>query len=116
MARVIFYGDPFLQEVESYLLPDDTSWSDLGASGYVKDTFTCAMWAARNTDSFEECLIQTVNRRNDADTTGAVAGQIAGAMYGLSGIPDLWVKRLISLDDISQSANELYELGCDDDF
>jgi len=108
LAKVLFYGDPFISDVEDYVLPDNTSWDDLKSTGYVKDTFTCAMWTARNTSTFEECLIQTVNRRYDADTTGAVAGQIAGAMYGLSGIPDKWIDRLIWGDKIKQYALDLY--------
>jgi len=111
MAQVLFTGDPFIPAVNDFVLPDATPWDDLLSGGYVKETFTCAMWAARNTNSFEECLVQTVNRRYDADTTGAVAGQIAGAMYGLSGIPKRWLDALIGLDSIQASAKQLYELG-----
>jgi len=111
LARVIYHGDPFLPEVAPYVLPDDTDWNELNASGYVKDTFTCAMWAARNTNSFEECLIQTVNRQDDADSTGAVAGQIAGSMYGLSGIPSRWLEKLLWREQIEQSVRDLYKLG-----
>jgi ADP-ribosyl-[dinitrogen reductase] hydrolase len=111
LAKVIFYGDPFISDVEDYVLQDNTSWDDLKSTGYVKDTFTCAMWTARNTSSFEECLIKTVNRQYDADTTGAVAGQIAGAMYGLSGIPQKWLDRLIWGDRIKQCAVDLYSLN-----
>ena len=111
LAKVIFEGNPFISDVEDYVLQDETSWNELKSTGYVKDTFTCAMWAARNTSSFEECVIQTVNRRYDADTTGAVAGQIAGAMYGLSGIPEKWVKQLIWGDEIKQFAIDLYHLN-----
>ena len=111
LARVIYHGDPFLAEVEPYVLPDETDWNELSASGYVKDTFICAMWAARNTNSFEECLIQTVNRQDDADSTGAVAGQIAGSMYGLSGIPTRWLEKLLWREQIEKSVCDLYELG-----
>jgi len=111
MAQVIFHGDPRIAAVSEYVLPDSTDWTALAATGYVKDTFTCAMWAARNTGTFEECLIQTINRRDDADTTGAVAGQIAGAMYGLSGIPKRWLETLVSREHIETSAAKLYALG-----
>jgi len=111
MAQVLFTGDPFIPAVNDFVLPDATSWDDLLSGGYVKETFTCAMWAARSTSSFEDCLVQTVNRRYDADTTGAVAGQIAGAMYGFSGIPERWLDALIGLDSIQASAKQLYELG-----
>lgn len=76
MAQVLYHGDPFIDSVPDYVLPDDTTWDELLSGGYVKEIFNCAMWAARNTNSFEECLVHTVNRKFDADTTGAVAGQI----------------------------------------
>jgi ADP-ribosyl-[dinitrogen reductase] hydrolase len=44
-----------------------------------------------DTDTFESCLIDTVNRGGDADTTGAIAGAIAGAFYGRAAIPYRWV-------------------------
>jgi ADP-ribosyl-[dinitrogen reductase] hydrolase len=45
-------------------------------------------------DSFEECLVRVVNRGGDADTTGALAGQLAGALYGVQGIPARWLNKL----------------------
>ncbi len=47
-----------------------------------------------NTGSFEDCLVRVVNRGGDADTTGALAGQLAGALYGVQGIPARWLKKL----------------------
>ena len=46
------------------------------------------------TDVFEDCLIDVVNRGGDADTTGAIAGMLAGARYGLEAIPARWLKAL----------------------
>jgi ADP-ribosyl-[dinitrogen reductase] hydrolase len=46
------------------------------------------------TDSVETCLIEVVNRGDDADTTGALAGMLAGAAYGVDGIPAHWLKTL----------------------
>ncbi|HEX7454730.1 MAG TPA: ADP-ribosylglycohydrolase family protein, partial [Gallionella sp.] len=43
-----------------------------------------------DTDDFSSCLIDVVNRGGDADTTGAIAGMLAGALYGLEAIPDVW--------------------------
>jgi ADP-ribosyl-[dinitrogen reductase] hydrolase len=45
-------------------------------------------------ESFEDCLVDVVNRGGDADTTGALAGQLAGALYGVQAIPGRWIKRL----------------------
>jgi ADP-ribosyl-[dinitrogen reductase] hydrolase len=63
---------------------------DLPNSGWVRHTLESALWAVLTTQSFEEALVQAVNLGNDADTTGAVAGAIAGALYGHSGIPTRW--------------------------
>ena len=108
LARVLYAGDPFIKDVADYVLPDSTPWSDLPATGYVKDTFQTAMWAARNSDSFEECLILAVNRRGDADTVGAVAGQIAGSMYGYSSIPQRWSEVLVWRDQMIDLAEGLF--------
>ena len=111
LARVLYEGDPFIKEVEDYVLPDSTAWSELPSSGYVRDTFQTAMWAARNSESFEECLLLAVNRRGDADTIGAVAGQIAGAMYGYEAIPQRWCTVLVWRDQMIYLATCLYRLG-----
>ena len=49
-----------------------------------------------DTDDFRDCLIDVVNRGGDADTTGAIAGMLAGALYGLDEIPESWLKTLDS--------------------
>jgi ADP-ribosyl-[dinitrogen reductase] hydrolase len=64
------------------------------SSAYVPDTLRTVLDAFFTTESFEECLVKTVNRGGDADTAGAIAGAIAGARYGLSAIPRRWVNAL----------------------
>ena len=63
-------------------------------SGYVVDTVQTVLDGFFNTASFEECLVHVVNRGGDADTTGALAGQLAGALYGVEAIPARWLKNL----------------------
>ncbi len=63
-------------------------------SGYIVDTLQTVFDAFFNTDNFEECLTRVVNRGGDADTTGAIAGQLAGALYGVDAIPERWLKKL----------------------
>lgn len=63
----------------------------LNPSGYIVDTIQAVLQAFFDTDSFEDCLVDVVNRGGDADTTGAIAGMIAGAFYGLAGIPTEWL-------------------------
>ncbi len=65
-------------------------------SGYIVDTVQTVFDGYFNTGSFEECLVQVVNRGGDADTTGALAGQLAGARYGAQGIPAHWLEKLDS--------------------
>jgi len=64
------------------------------ASGYVVETLQTVLHFLFTTGSFEECLVGVVNQGGDADTTGAIAGMIAGALYGEAAIPSQWLKRL----------------------
>jgi ADP-ribosyl-[dinitrogen reductase] hydrolase len=78
--------------------------AEVSASGFYKDTLEAALWAVANTSSFEDAVIQAVNLGDDADTVGAVAGQLAGAVYGEGGIPDRWLKRLAWRDELRELA------------
>ncbi len=64
------------------------------SSAYVVDTLQTAFDSYVATTSFEDCLIRAVNHGGDADTTGAIAGALAGATYGLKAIPRRWLKVL----------------------
>ncbi len=72
-------------------------------SGYVADTMQAVFQSFFDTDDFRGCLIDVVNRGGDADTTGAIAGMLAGALYGLEAIPKVW---LDALDDNIRRACE----------
>ncbi|MDX2480845.1 MAG: ADP-ribosyl-[dinitrogen reductase] hydrolase [Desulfuromusa sp.] len=64
------------------------------ATGYVVDTLQTVLHYFFSTASFEECLIGVVNQGGDADTTGAIAGMLAGAFYGLDELPRHWLRKL----------------------
>jgi len=64
------------------------------SSAYVADTLRTVLDAFFSTESFEDCLVKTVNRGGDADTAAAIAGAIAGARYGIAAIPRRWVGAL----------------------
>ncbi|BBL59538.1 ADP-ribosyl-[dinitrogen reductase] hydrolase [Methylomonas koyamae] len=66
------------------------------ASGYIVDTVQTVLHHFFNSDSVESCLVATVNQGGDADTTGALAGMLAGAKYGVDDIPQRWLHRLDS--------------------
>lgn len=64
------------------------------ASGYIVDTMQTVMHHFFSTDNFEDCVVATVNCGEDADTTGAIVGMLAGALYGVSAIPQRWLDKL----------------------
>ena len=66
-------------------------------SGYIVDTIQAVFQSLFATECFEDCLIDVVNRGGDADTTGAIAGMLAGARYGLQSIPRRWLRGLDEL-------------------
>jgi len=76
-------------------------------TGYVADCLEAALWAFASTETFEAGALKAVNLGDDADTTGAVYGQIAGAFYGDSAIPPRWRDLLCRRDEISQLAERL---------
>jgi len=85
-------------------------------SGYIVDTVQTVMDAFFTTDSFEACLVKVVNRGGDADTTGALAGQLAGALYGVEAIPQHWLNKLDrSVQDAirDQTVRLLSAQGCE---
>jgi ADP-ribosylglycohydrolase len=64
---------------------------DLSPSGYAPQSLEVALWAFYNSVSFDEGLLMAVNMGGDADTIGAIYGQLAGAYYGVEDIPERWI-------------------------
>jgi ADP-ribosyl-[dinitrogen reductase] hydrolase len=64
------------------------------ATGYVVDTMQTVLHFFFSTRGFEECLVAVVNQGGDADTTGAIAGALAGAYYGPGELPARWLRPL----------------------
>lgn len=86
------------------MLPDRINVS---SSGYVKDTYLASIWAFCNTDNFKDAVLLAVNLGDDADTVGAVTGQIAGAYYGYSSIPTEWLYKLAWHNKIDELCEKL---------
>lgn len=63
-------------------------------SGWIVDTMHVVLHSLMNTDSFEECIVKAANCGGDADTTAAIAGMLAGALYGFESLPRRWLKAL----------------------
>jgi ADP-ribosyl-[dinitrogen reductase] hydrolase len=80
-------------------------------SGYVATTYKAALWAVHETDSFERAILAAVNLGGDADTIGAVTGQIAGALYGYAAIPEAWTRGLVQHNHLHALAKLLYSSG-----
>jgi len=79
------------------------------SDGYVVSTLEAAMWSVWKTDNFKDALLLAVNLGDDADTVGAVAGQIAGAIYGIEEIPKEWVSDLTQSPRILEYGQKLFE-------
>jgi ADP-ribosyl-[dinitrogen reductase] hydrolase len=71
---------------------------EIRGSGYVVHSLEAALWAFHHSTDFRHGALMAVNLGEDADTTGAVYGQIAGSYFGRSGIPGEWVQRLARLE------------------
>lgn len=84
---------------------------EVRGSGYVIHTLEAALWAFHTTDTFRDGALRVVNLGEDADTTGAVYGQIAGAYYGEEGIPAVWRAKLAMRELIEQRAGELHAMA-----
>jgi ADP-ribosylglycohydrolase len=83
------------------------SESDVRGSGYVVECLEAAMWCFTRTESFADAILMSANLGDDADTTAAVCGQVAGAYYGASGIPSGWLERLALRWEITELADRL---------
>jgi len=89
------------------------SEDDYDGSGYVVATLEAALWAFFSTDSFEQAILRAANLGGDADTTAAVCGQIAGAFYGMDGIPSSWLSKLARAEDIAALGKNLLDVQGD---
>lgn len=80
-------------------------------SGHAPESFRAALHHFHSTNSFSEAILQAVNYGGDSDTIGAITGQLAGAYYGLSGIPEEWVSDLHDTLRLQRVAENLYDLS-----
>ena len=80
---------------------------EIRGTGYVVNALEAALWAFWSTDSFEDGVLKAVNLGDDADTTGAIYGQLAGAYYGHEAIPGHWRQRVAMAERILELADAL---------
>jgi ADP-ribosyl-[dinitrogen reductase] hydrolase len=72
-------------------------------SGWVVRSLEASLWAFHDADTFEEAVLRAVNLGDDADTTGAICGQLAGAYWGESNIPESLRSGLARMDMIEEA-------------
>ena len=78
---------------------------DIKSTGYVVDTLEAALWCLYHTDNYKDCVLTAVNLGGDTDTIAAVAGGLAGCLYGCggkNGIPEKWIEQIARKDWIEK--------------
>lgn len=81
--------------------------AEIRSTGYVAHSLEAAMWCVDRTTDYRGAVLMAANLGEDADTTAAVTGQLAGALYGASDIPEAWVTRVAWGDEIKEKAINL---------
>ncbi len=76
------------------------------SEGYVVYTLEAALWSFLNSSSYRETVLKAVNLGSDTDTTGAVAGGIAGLFYGVDKFPKSWLEKIARMSDIEALINK----------
>ena len=80
---------------------------EIRGTGYVVQSMEAALWAFARSTTFKDGALLAVNLGDDADTTGAIYGQLAGAFYGVEAIPEEWRSKLAALDTLESFASRL---------
>jgi len=86
---------------------------EIVGSGFIVESLEAALWALHSTSTWEEGALAAVNLGNDADTTGAIYGQLAGAIYGIDAIPTRWLEKLVMREEIEARADALFFLSAE---
>ena len=73
---------------------------EIKSTGYVVDTLEASIWCILHTDNYKDCVLKAVNLGGDTDTIAAVAGGLAGIIYGYEDIPIKWINNLQRKDII----------------
>ncbi len=75
---------------------------EISSFSYVVATLEAAIWCFLNTESYSPCVLKAVNLGRDTDTVAAVAGGLAGALYGMDNIPAAWYSGLLQHEEIEK--------------
>jgi ADP-ribosyl-[dinitrogen reductase] hydrolase len=110
-SPLIGYWDahPLCPEIDEVAAGSFAADGPIRGTGYARDCLEAALWAFATTDSFRTGCLRAVNLGDDADTTAAVFGQLAGAFYGEGGIPSEWRAKVTIGEEIGDLAERLLE-------
>jgi ADP-ribosyl-[dinitrogen reductase] hydrolase len=108
----VLFGDPAFvgaPRIESIARGDYRAKvpPEIRGTGYVVESLEAALWCVHTTESFEAAVLSAANLGHDADTTAAICGQLAGAIYGVSAIPVRWRELVAMKETIEQLATRL---------
>lgn len=104
-AGTLDFGDPISAIIAGSWR--DKRRDDIRSSGYVAHSLEASLWCVGQGGTFRDMVLRAANLGEDADTTAAITGQLAGAMYGASGIPEVWLTQLAWRDQIETLALNL---------
>ena len=91
---------PKSSEFERLAHIKDLDQNKISSGGYVVHTLEAALWCLMTTDNYKDCVMKAVDLGGDTDTTGCVAGGLAGILYGKDSIPKAWLETLRGKDII----------------
>lgn len=87
----------------------DLDRNEINSGGYVIDSIEASFWCLLRNQTYSETVLEAVNLGADTDTTAAIAGGLAGIIYGAENIPQNWKEQLARLEDIKTLSNKLFE-------
>lgn len=107
-----YYSSNNEDEIENYIKIKSENFKflkedEIKSSGYVVDTLEAAIWCLLNTNNYSDCVLKAVNLGSDTDTVAAVAGGLAGIVYGIDNIPSEWLEKLAKRDYIETLCHRL---------
>lgn len=87
---------------------NETKQEDIKSGGYVVDSLEASIWCLLTTSNYKECVLKAVNLGKDTDTIAAIAGGLAGALYGYDAIPEDWLNSLIKRNYIEELCKKAF--------
>jgi ADP-ribosylglycohydrolase len=108
-VRLFFKNEPLHPALDPIVAGEyqNKKEEEISNSGYVIDSLEAALWSFYHTSTFKDAILNAVNLGDDADTVGAITGQLVGACYGMHAIPEEWILELGRRDDLLDVMNVL---------